>query len=151
MPLWLAASEVCTKSGLIGRESCSPDSSFITRNPEGPEAHEYLCSLAEYLLVVNQSRYHCLLLASVISAFLDKEDRAIMNFSKDGFEWTPTNGFSEGVPTVGVVTPDSWNSSEPDEIYDVIVLGAGFAGLVASRDLATQGLSTVPVWKMRDN
>ncbi|KAB5580363.1 amine oxidase [Coniochaeta sp. 2T2.1] len=70
-----------------------------------------------------------------------------MVYSKDGFTWTPSNGRREGLPTIGVVCPPT-HSANPqgangDVIHDVIVIGAGYAGLVASRDLATQGKKTL--------
>lgn len=58
----------------------------------------------------------------------------------DGFVWTPSGGLSEGLPTVGLIDPPTHLiSKEKDFTYDAIVVGAGYAGLVAARDLATQG------------
>lgn len=62
-----------------------------------------------------------------------------MVYSSDGFSWTPFTGRQEGLPTIGVVKPSSRSIQPEDDIHDVIVIGAGYAGLVASRDLATQG------------
>lgn len=65
--------------------------------------------------------------------------------TRDGFVWTPAGGYSKGLPTIGVVSPSSYDASPPaDDIYDAIVIGAGYAGLTAIRDLATQGSSTEP-------
>lgn len=62
-----------------------------------------------------------------------------MVYSSDGFSWTPSTGRQEGLPTIGVVNPSSHSIQPEDDVHDVIVIGAGYAGLVASRDLATQG------------
>lgn len=62
-----------------------------------------------------------------------------MVYSTDGFTWTPSVGRREGLPTIGVVEPSTRSSQPEGDIHDVIVIGAGYAGLVASRDLATQG------------
>ncbi|KAK3322777.1 amine oxidase [Apodospora peruviana] len=73
-----------------------------------------------------------------------------MVYSNDGFTWTPSGGRREGLPTIGVVQPSSHfvftnnpDTTVQDIIYDVLVIGAGYAGLVASRDLATQGKKTL--------
>ncbi|KAK4862459.1 hypothetical protein LT330_002592 [Penicillium expansum] len=66
-----------------------------------------------------------------------------MVYSSDGFSWTPFTGRQEGLPTIGVVKPSSRSIQPEDDIHDVIVIGAGYAGLVASRDLATQGKTTL--------
>ncbi|OJJ30815.1 hypothetical protein ASPWEDRAFT_31523 [Aspergillus wentii DTO 134E9] len=57
-----------------------------------------------------------------------------MQKSQEGFFWTPKEGFQYGLTTAAVVpsTPKSDLSSG----YDAIVIGAGFAGLAAARDLA---------------
>ncbi|PYH29240.1 flavin monoamine oxidase family protein [Aspergillus neoniger CBS 115656] len=60
-----------------------------------------------------------------------------MPTSDEGFTWTAKGGFHEGLTTEAVVpsTPPSGLSFR----YDVIVVGAGFAGLTAARDLAFRG------------
>lgn len=56
-----------------------------------------------------------------------------MSATREGYLWTPV-GETVGLQTDAVVssTPDSSLLST----YDVIVIGAGFAGLVAARDLS---------------
>lgn len=61
--------------------------------------------------------------------------------SSEGFTWTPTGGISHGLPTIGVVVPPSHAIQPQTATYDAIVIGSGYAGLVAARDLATQGTS----------
>ncbi|GAB1198053.1 hypothetical protein APSETT444_007360 [Aspergillus pseudonomiae] len=60
-----------------------------------------------------------------------------MQRSQEGFAWTAKDGFQYGLTTTAMVpsTPKSDLSSS----YDVIVIGAGFAGLTAARDLAFKG------------
>ncbi|KAJ4188533.1 hypothetical protein NW759_016826 [Fusarium solani] len=66
--------------------------------------------------------------------------------SQDGFSWTPSGGLSEGLPTIGLVKPPSYFAPESrNGIFDVTVVGSGYAGLVAARDLATQGKKTLLV------
>lgn len=62
-----------------------------------------------------------------------------MVYSTDGFTWTPSAGRRDGLPTIGVVEPSTNSAEAQGYIHDVIVIGAGYAGLVATRDLATQG------------
>ena len=64
-----------------------------------------------------------------------------MVYSTEGFTWTPSGGRRDGLQTIGAIVPPTHTAeSQPeDDVYDVIVIGAGYAGLVAARDLATQG------------
>ncbi|KAH8894015.1 amine oxidase [Thozetella sp. PMI_491] len=63
-----------------------------------------------------------------------------MVYSRDGFTWTPSAGLREGLPTIGVIDPPTYVAPlAGDQPYDVVVIGAGYAGLVATRDLTTQG------------
>ncbi|KAF4897798.1 Monoamine oxidase N [Colletotrichum viniferum] len=68
---------------------------------------------------------------------------AEMPRSRDGFVWTPQSGFSYGLRTPAVVS--STLDGELFDKYDVIVIGAGFAGLSAARDLALAGKSVLLV------
>lgn len=56
----------------------------------------------------------------------------------DGFQYFPSGGLKTGLPTEAVVSPTERNARR-DKIYDVIVVGAGYAGLVACRELASRG------------
>lgn len=60
--------------------------------------------------------------------------------SRDGYQWTAGAGLTKGVPTIGLIEPSS-NTTGQDEIYDLIVVGAGYAALTAARDATTSGMS----------
>ncbi|KAL4884563.1 hypothetical protein BJY04DRAFT_215027 [Aspergillus karnatakaensis] len=61
--------------------------------------------------------------------------------SRDGYTWTPNDGITAGLETDAVISPQ--RSTSGIEVYDVIVIGAGYAGLVAARDLALEGHSVL--------
>lgn len=59
--------------------------------------------------------------------------------TSEGVHWTPQDGIKTGLPCIGAIKPaQSFNQSE-STVFDVIVIGAGYAGLTAARDLTTQG------------
>lgn len=60
--------------------------------------------------------------------------------SQEGFCWTPSTGLISGLPCVGAINPPEHKLPSSEVLFDVIVIGAGYAGLVAARDLTTQGL-----------
>lgn len=61
--------------------------------------------------------------------------------TSEGYVWTPASGMSQGsLPCRGVVSPPKHIKSE--ETYDCIVIGAGYAGLTAARDLALSSMSS---------
>ncbi|KAF9881546.1 hypothetical protein CkaCkLH20_00692 [Colletotrichum karsti] len=58
----------------------------------------------------------------------------------DGYEWTPTSTtVSKGLDCDAVVQPPRRTDISFNRLHDVIVIGAGYAGLAAARDLATKG------------
>lgn len=59
--------------------------------------------------------------------------------SRDGFQWTPEEGLAQGVPSIGVISPPT-NITSESKPWDVIVVGAGYAGLTATRDLCVAGM-----------
>ncbi|KAF1851637.1 flavin-containing amine oxidase [Cucurbitaria berberidis CBS 394.84] len=61
----------------------------------------------------------------------------------DGQSWTPTEGLKRGLPCLGAISPPKFQVPGVHETLDVIVIGAGYAGLVAARDLTTQGKKTL--------
>lgn len=68
-----------------------------------------------------------------------------MTRSREGVVWTKA-GLVSGLETDSVVSSTVKLSSE----YDVVVIGAGFAGLTAARDLAADGLLSVLLIEARD-
>ncbi|KIX95103.1 uncharacterized protein Z520_09019 [Fonsecaea multimorphosa CBS 102226] len=65
-----------------------------------------------------------------------------MHRSREGWHWTPTSGLQAGIPSVAVVEP-SRMIQHSEVVLDVIVIGAGYAGLTAARDTSTAGLQTL--------
>lgn len=60
--------------------------------------------------------------------------------SKEGFSWTPETTIN-GLETEAVV-----HSTEDEHLrdsYDVVVIGAGYAGLIAARDLSLAGANVL--------
>ncbi|EDP49064.1 hypothetical protein KXW98_003521 [Aspergillus fumigatus] len=68
-----------------------------------------------------------------------------MLFSKEGFLWTPVST-KEGLRTDAVIQ----SSVHIRQSYDVIVIGAGFAGLIAARDLSQKHHLKVLIVEARD-
>jgi heterodisulfide reductase subunit A-like polyferredoxin len=58
--------------------------------------------------------------------------------SRDGYQWTANDGLQQGIPSIGVIQPSS-NLRATEELFDVLVIGAGYSGLTAARDMATSG------------
>lgn len=63
----------------------------------------------------------------------------------EGYKWTPQDGISQGgMKCEGTVSPLSNLNDDQDELRDVVIIGAGYAGLSAARDLVTAGESKAP-------
>lgn len=58
--------------------------------------------------------------------------------TEDGFCWTAEHGLQPGLPSISAISPPQSSAKKEGDIYDVIVVGAGYTGLVATRDLAIQ-------------
>lgn len=56
--------------------------------------------------------------------------------SRDGHVWTRDTGFREGIESDAVITPQRSISTSSSKVYDAIIIGAGYAGLIAARDLS---------------
>lgn len=65
-----------------------------------------------------------------------------MTCSIEGFEWNVDTGLRAGIPTLGAIQPPQ-KINLPNQLYDAIVIGAGYAGLTAARDLSTNGFKTL--------
>ena len=57
----------------------------------------------------------------------------------DGYQYFPRSGLVFGLPTKACVSPPARNNKS-DKLYDVIVVGAGYTGLIACRELALRGM-----------
>ncbi|KAH7007494.1 hypothetical protein EDB80DRAFT_880995 [Ilyonectria destructans] len=66
-----------------------------------------------------------------------------MNTTKEGYTYDPsTKTLSGGHPTPAVILPGTSNPSST-LFYDVVVIGAGYAGLVSARELSARGYSVL--------
>lgn len=57
----------------------------------------------------------------------------------EGYLYKRDGTFQQGLVCTGAILPPTNISPSSSEIFDVIVLGAGFAGLTACRDLTLSG------------
>lgn len=68
-----------------------------------------------------------------------------MQKTADGYSWTNDTGTRKGgLKCRGVVHPTKKLQTSAQHHYDVIVVGAGYAGLAAARDLATSSTNVRP-------
>ncbi|KAK4500006.1 hypothetical protein PRZ48_008192 [Zasmidium cellare] len=64
--------------------------------------------------------------------------------SKDGHIYTRQNGLVGGLHTYAVIEPESKIQQADDgDVWEAIVVGAGYAGLIAARDLVKAGKKTL--------
>lgn len=62
------------------------------------------------------------------------------NLSRDGYTYTKKDGLLAGLHTYSVIRPDRRvKPGNEDQVWDAIVIGAGYSGLVAARDLVRAG------------
>lgn len=60
--------------------------------------------------------------------------------TQDGYLWTPSTGTKKGdLPCRGVIYPSTRVQAPANHLYDALVIGAGYAGLCAARDLTEAG------------
>lgn len=61
--------------------------------------------------------------------------------SIDGYLYSKQDGLSRGLKTYALIKPESnFRSGHDDQVCDAIVIGAGYAGLIAARDLVKAGM-----------
>lgn len=66
------------------------------------------------------------------------------NLSHDGYVYTKKDGLVGGLKTFGVIQPESnIRAGGGDNVWEAIVIGAGYAGLIAARDLVKAGKSNL--------
>ncbi|PCG90294.1 Flavin amine oxidase [Penicillium occitanis (nom. inval.)] len=64
--------------------------------------------------------------------------------SQDGYMYTKGNGLVGGLRTYGVIQPErKIRQTDEGSIWEAIVIGAGYAGLTAARDLVKAGKKTL--------
>lgn len=66
--------------------------------------------------------------------------------TQDGFLWTQHGGITEGLLTRSIVP----STKSLRSTYDAIVIGAGFSGLIAARELAMTAQHEVLLIEARD-
>ncbi|KAJ3562130.1 hypothetical protein NPX13_g8680 [Xylaria arbuscula] len=59
--------------------------------------------------------------------------------SRDGYVWEKSTGVRPGIETDAVISPSRSVVGDSSKVYDAIVIGAGYAGLAAARDLGELG------------
>lgn len=59
--------------------------------------------------------------------------------TNEGFRYRPGHGLERGMKCQAAITPLRNIPAKVSDVFDVIVLGAGYAGLTACRDLCTAG------------
>lgn len=59
----------------------------------------------------------------------------------EGHEYEVGDGISHGLPCDGAITPASNMAQGASKTFDAIIIGAGFTGLTAARDLTLAGKS----------
>ena len=59
--------------------------------------------------------------------------------TEEGYHYNEETGITEGLPCEGVIVPRV-SETVPETQYDAIVVGAGYAGLIAARDLTIRGM-----------
>lgn len=65
------------------------------------------------------------------------------NLSHDGYTYTKNEGLSRGLHTYAVILPEQKvRPSDDGRVWEAIVIGAGYTGLIAARDLVKAGRST---------
>ncbi|KAK2685704.1 hypothetical protein QWA68_015452 [Fusarium oxysporum] len=68
------------------------------------------------------------------------------NLSSEGYTYTKEGGLATGLCTYGVIQPErKIRQGEENKVWDAVVIGAGYAGLIATRDLVKAGKKTLLV------
>ena len=71
--------------------------------------------------------------------------------TSEGYSWTRESGLRVGnFACEGVVVPREHLDQPSDCLYDAVVIGAGYAGLIAARDLSNNAHAKVLLLEARD-
>lgn len=63
------------------------------------------------------------------------------NLSSEGYTYTKKGGLATGLCSYGVIQPErKIRQGEENKVWDAVVIGAGYAGLIAARDLVKAGM-----------
>ncbi|KAJ5750671.1 monoamine oxidase maoN [Penicillium manginii] len=62
--------------------------------------------------------------------------------TREGF-YDRKEGFQQGLPCTATITPRTNVPAQTSDIFDVIVIGAGYAGLITCRDLCNSGFKVL--------
>ena len=63
----------------------------------------------------------------------------------DGYSWTLSEGLQRGgFVCEGVINPSQRLTAPAQHIYDVVIIGGGYSGLSAARDLTSAGNQCPP-------
>ncbi|KAI0184918.1 hypothetical protein EV127DRAFT_443024 [Xylaria flabelliformis] len=66
------------------------------------------------------------------------------NLSNEGYVYTKEEGLVSGLRTYGVIKPERHiRQTDDGNVWEAIVIGAGYAGLIAARDLVKAGKRTL--------
>lgn len=62
------------------------------------------------------------------------------NRTQDGYSWTAASGMRKGgLRCRGVIEPSGKRTTPAGHLHDAIIIGAGYAGLMAARDMTDRG------------
>ncbi|KAJ0270236.1 hypothetical protein CBS470a_013565 [Colletotrichum nupharicola] len=125
-----------TKMWNAGPDVTVGEPCFVPRSADAPEADGFL---------VVSCRDHTTTLGSLV--ILDTRDitagpvsMVMWSRTREGCSWDfQRNVVNTGLPTAAVKA----DTNDVPQTHDVIVIGAGFAGLTAARDLCLKGLSVL--------
>ncbi|GAA6022241.1 hypothetical protein JCM10207_008901 [Rhodosporidiobolus poonsookiae] len=67
------------------------------------------------------------------------------NMSREGYRFDQRSGLETGFATEGAIRPAQYRSHQAGQRFDTIVIGAGYTGLVAARDLTNAGQNVLLV------
>lgn len=68
--------------------------------------------------------------------------------TQDGYTWTRKAGVWKGdLHCRGVVEPREKLTAPAGHVYDAIIIGAGYTGLMAAREMSNRGMRRLETWQ----